>query len=518
MGRRSPVIKEKLTAKDMAELPPLLDEEVELSMEEARDGGGIDPRFLAEIFPQMRGMLERSDPIVEVGEDIPRVAEPMAMQDQEEEKTTAVFKRRLASLVREVAVAQQSGGPVVRASALAVAGDGSKGVHSRVLANAKQFWGLKASEARGKFEAFAAVYYHFGRRASTLASQASAVRCWEWFADTYEYPLYPANLESLTAWVVFNSTRISVASIKAYISSLRSHHVTEGYTMPDNKEMPQLNRILDGLSWVEKAKKGGRLRLPCTLQVLRTVLETKVKNAVALDEESGKIGLYSMESWYMASAVYSFAFGGGFRPSEFTVRENEAKKYTSNALRLKDLSYNVTEEGVKQSLVVLLPKRKTDQLGEKSDVVIGRIGDPLVEPIDNLEDYLSARRAGGEVLTGESLLFPVKGADGTLHGLTYQELTKGMNADLAKAGFDPSLYQGHSWRIGMATTLAMNGVPEYIIKDMGGWSRNSSAFNVYIKRCPQEQRAVFAQFLATPFNGQVVAQSKRSGLHPSQLY
>ena len=161
-GPPPPVLKKKLTANGMAEPPPLLDEEVELSLEEARDGGGIDPRFLAEIFPQMRGMLERSDLIEEVGEDMPRVAEPMAMQDQEEEKTTAVFKRRLASLVREVAVAQKSGGPVVRASALAVAGDGSKGVHSRVLANAKQFWGLKASEARGKFEAFAAVYYHFG--------------------------------------------------------------------------------------------------------------------------------------------------------------------------------------------------------------------------------------------------------------------------------------------------------------------------------------------------------------------
>ena len=77
----------------------------------------------------------------------------------------------------------------------------------------------------------------------------------------------------------------------------------------------------------------------------------------------------------------------------------------------------------------MLPSHKNDQLGKKSDVVIGRADDHLGlgEPIDRLLDYLAARRAEGEVFTEESYMFPVKDAGGNLHGLTYHQLTEGMN-------------------------------------------------------------------------------------------
>jgi len=66
--------------------------------------------------------------------------------------------------------------------------------------------------------------------------------------------------------------------------------------------------------------------------------------------------------------------------------------------------------------------------------------------------------------------------------------------------FDAKLYGGHSWRIGAATTLALNGVPEYMIKDIGGWSRSSSAFNVYFARAPQSLRASFSEFFSRPYS------------------
>ena len=181
-------------------------------------------------------------------------------------------------------------------------------VHPRVISNAQEFWGLDARDARGKFEAFAAVYYRFGRRASTLASQASAVRCWEWFTDTYGYQAYPATMESLIAWTVFNSSRISVKSCRRYISSLRSHHVSEGHSMPDNKDMPHLMRILDGLNWVKKAQEGNRVRPPCTIDVLRAVLAKSCQlrwNGRARWSDS----LYSLTSFRVAAAGYTFALG-----------------------------------------------------------------------------------------------------------------------------------------------------------------------------------------------------------------
>jgi hypothetical protein len=327
-------------------------------------------------------------------------------------------------------------------------------------------------------------------------------------------------MESIIAFTIFNSTRISVDSCRRYISSVRAHHVSQGYVMPDNKDMPLLGQILVGLDKVKKAQDGGRVRLPCTIDVVRAVLAKKLSTAVEKGEEDGAVDVYSLESFLMAASVYTFAFAGGFRPSEFTVRVNGSKAYTSLPLRLKDLTLNTDAAGNPQSLMVLLPSRKTDQLGKKSDVIIGRVNDPshLVEPIDRLLCYIGARRSAGETLTGESYLFPVKDGAGKMHGLTYQELTDGMNKDLAAAGFDPSLYQGHSWRIGMATTLAMNGVPEYVIKDMGGWSRNSSSFNLYVRRCPPEQRASFARFLAQPFDGQTAPVSQSMGLQPWRLF
>jgi hypothetical protein len=56
---------------------------------------------------------------------------------------------------------------------------------------------------------------------------------------------------------------------------------------------------------------------------------------------------------------------------------------------------------------------------------------------------------------------------------------------------------------GAATSMALNGVPEYLIKDMGGWSRSSSAFNVYIGRAPQKQRAAYTRFLSQQYSPNV---------------
>lgn len=275
--------------------------------------------------------------------------------------------------------------------------------------------------------------------------------------------------------------------------------------MPSNEEMPRVSRVLDGLAWIAKAKDGNRVRLPCTLDVIRRVLFHKLQTEQAKGAQAFGAGdLYSMASYHLACAVYSLAFTAGLRPSEIAQRQT-SKGTVSAPLRLKDIEIHQAPDGSVPSAVLYLPKRKNDQMGFKSDVAIGRVGDDLVEPIDALLRYIDARRAAGEDLSPESLLFPIRGADGQLHGLTYQELTDGMNTDLASAGFDPKLYHGHSWRIGMATTLAMNNVPEYIIKDAGGWSRTSTAFNIYIARATQTQRMAFTQFLARPYDASAVS-------------
>ena len=50
---------------------------------------------------------------------------------------------------------------------------------------------------------------------------------------------------------------------------------------------------------------------------------------------------------------------------------------------------------------------------------------------------------------------------------------------LTQAGIDSSLYSGHSFRIGAASTAAANGVVDSLIQTLGRWK--SSAYLAYIK-------------------------------------
>lgn len=174
--------------------------------------------------------------------------------------------------------------------------------------------------------------------------------------------------------------------------------------MPSNQEMPRLMRVIDGLKWVAKATEGGKLRLPCTFDVLERILIAKWTKELAT-AAAERPSVYSLDSAVLVSAIYCLAFCGCLRPSEISVRVNAGKQYTSLPLRLKDIKVDNQANGL-INLVLWLPKRKNDQLGEKSDVAIGPTGHDLVCAVKRLLEYLQARRETGEQLTEESFLYP----------------------------------------------------------------------------------------------------------------
>ena len=61
--------------------------------------------------------------------------------------------------------------------------------------------------------------------------------------------------------------------------------------------------------------------------------------------------------------------------------------------------------------------------------------------------------------------------DGTPISRKY--FTQQLNISLIGCGLDTKLYKGHSFRIGAATTAALEGVSEEKIKVMGRWSSNA---------------------------------------------
>jgi len=119
-----------------------------------------------------------------------------------------------------------------------------------------------------------------------------------------------------------------------------------------------------------------------------------------------------------------------------------------------------------------LRRFKTDQFGRGVDVYMGSTGDALC-PVAALLAYLAVR--GGEY----GPLFRLK--DG--RSLTREIFTNKVRAALSVLGYDSSVYAGHSFRIGAATTAAEQGIEDSVIKMLGRWK--SSAYQLYV-RTPRE--------------------------------
>ena len=121
-----------------------------------------------------------------------------------------------------------------------------------------------------------------------------------------------------------------------------------------------------------------------------------------------------------------------------------------------------------QYLEVRIKASKTDPFRLGVSVFLGVTGSTLC-PVASILDYMVRRGPSpgpfflyqdGKVLTRDRFVSAVRGA-------------------LELAGLNPSLYAGHSFRIGVATTAAQRGLPDSLIKTRGRWQ--SAAYTVYIQ-------------------------------------
>lgn len=110
------------------------------------------------------------------------------------------------------------------------------------------------------------------------------------------------------------------------------------------------------------------------------------------------------------------------------------------------------------SLLIKLKKSNTDQFMDGATVPVGRMDGPLC-PVRATLGWLVLRG------NGPGSLFNY--ADGS--PLTQSTFTNGLRKTLSDVGIDPKCYAGHSLRIGAATTAAIRGVGDAMIKRLGRW-------------------------------------------------
>ena len=279
---------------------------------------------------------------------------------------------------------------------------------------------------------------------------------------------YPLTEDTLCRYVAFLAKDgLRQRSIKAYLSGLRCLQIQRGLGNPFADALPRLDYVLKGIKRVEA--RGGsipRNRLPITMDILQRLHEVWLIRPGWTDGT-------------MLWAAACVGFFGFFRAGEFTVPSAGAYDPETH-LNLSDLAL---DSHTSPSMVRLAIKQsKTDPFRQGVEIFLGKTGTAIC-PVNALVQYIGIRPPNPGPLFILSTGVP----------LTRTYLVSNLQAALRQAGLDDSAYNGHSFRIGAATTAAQRGLEDSLIQTLGRW--RSDAYKLYIK-LPRAQLANISRMLA----------------------
>ena len=76
------------------------------------------------------------------------------------------------------------------------------------------------------------------------------------------------------------------------------------------------------------------------------------------------------------------------------------------------------------------------------------------------------------------------------HYLTREALSHILKELVGAAGWNPSSFSSHSFRIGAATTAAATGLPDWLIQSLGRWESDSYLRYIRTPSAPLEDAAI----------------------------
>ena len=230
--------------------------------------------------------------------------------------------------------------------------------------------------------------------------------------------------------------------------------------------MPLLEYVLAGIKRDQaRSLTPPKPRLPISPAILAHLREQWVTNPPSHD------GL-------MLWAASCTGFFGFLRAGEFTVPSPGVYDKEVH-LNLHDLA---VDSHTNPSLFrVKIKQSKTDPFRQGVDVYLGATGSSIC-PVQALQAYLEKRGPAPGPL--------FKLASGA--PLSRSALVDHLHRALQRAGLEAASYNGHSFRIGAATTAANCGIEDSLIQTLGRWK--SAAYLAYIK-IPRQQLASIASKL-----------------------
>lgn len=247
--------------------------------------------------------------------------------------------------------------------------------------------------------------------------------------------------------------KIKCSTIKMYICGLRYIYLQSGvqclFTDCCSSKLLRLENIYRGIK--KQEVKSFRKRLPLTYDIIKNMITTLHK------------GIFSPFVTALIEAACVVAYFGFLRCGELTVNTDFD---ASCNLCLEDITFE------EDYAILHLKTSKTDPFRSGVNIYLFK-NNTSVCPVKSLIRYLDVRRSRFSIACNSSPLFVMENGE----ALTRTFFINHVRSILEIIGLNPSNYNGHSFRIGAATSVASK-IEDHLIKILGRWS--SECYTRYI--------------------------------------
>ena len=291
------------------------------------------------------------------------------------------------------------------------------------------------------------------------------------FANQFEIASTPVTLEKVTLFIAYlGSQGLAVSTIEVYLAGIRYFRIQANPScMAPSLHSPYINLIIKGIKRINSASVPTRARLPIT-----ATLMGRIKSSLSAKPHQWE----NLMVW----AACCTGFFGFLCCAEFVTPDNthfDPKVHLS----ISNLEY--VHSDTQPYISLQIKASKTDQLRQG---IMATLGGTKTEvcPVAAILDYLGTRGN-----TPGSLFINSDGSP-----LRRRQFVLSVQRALVQAGVNGELFNGHSFRIGAATSANQAGVPETMIKILSWWQ--SSAYQGYIRPSAPTLAAVSSRIVSAP--------------------
>ncbi|XP_053392611.1 uncharacterized protein LOC123564884 [Mercenaria mercenaria] len=281
---------------------------------------------------------------------------------------------------------------------------------------------------------------------NSLLTYHTAVNSFERFRSNYTFPkLWPIPVSHVLLFLANCFERgLSPKTIATYLAGINYFHKLRGFT--DFSRVFIVNKLLEG---THRNRHTRDERAPLRKHVLEKVCN--VLSTFCNDNYETKL----------FSALFTLAYFGLFRVSELVAPRTY---HLGNALLRDDVSFMHNNCYV----IIKLRHYKTNQRGKPVLIKIPRQNETIC-PVLKLIAFLELRP-----MYQVALFCHQNGAV-----VTRSQFTDVLSKAISRTCYRGGNFKSHSFRIGRATDLAIQGVSSEIIMKMGRWSSN--CYKLYIR-------------------------------------